>query len=322
MFRNEWLVNIVRDRAMGCLLGGAYGDSFGASLEFKSRAVIFEQYPKGLHEPLGFPGCPKGSVTDDTQQALEVARGLVHARRRGGSLSLIREDVWSRLQEWRGRQSSESFNRCPGGTSLSALSHDHYGTPIDPLNHSDSCGAVMRSHPVGLYAAGEPEIAFDIGCAIGALTHGDPDGYAPAGVSAAIVAQIVQGETFERAVKRSCLLCEKQEPSARRTAQLLRLVMDPSNAQMEIELDSGAQGWNGPETLAMAIHAVRRCPDDLNACSWFAAAHSGDSDSVASIAGAFFGAMSGERGIPRPWNQALEYADELRQRASELIVLE
>ena len=313
-------MHVLRDRAVGCLLGGAFGDSYGAVLEFDSRGTILEKYPDGLREPLGFPGSGTGSVTDDTQQALEVARGLVQAYQRGGSDTLILEDVWRCLRNWWDLQSSPSFNRSPGGTSMSALSSERYGTLQEPLNHSDSCGAVMRSHPVGLYAE-DPLIAFRLGRLIGALTHGGPDGYAPAGVSAAIVAQLLSGETFDQAVKTACSFCEQEEPEAKRTIELLRRVLDPSNFNLDIGLGCRAQGWDGPEALAMAVHAVRRYPDDLIDCCWFAAAHDGDSDSVASIAGSFFGAMVGERAIPEPWNLKLEHADELRQRAHELVDL-
>ena len=52
-----------------------------------------------------------------------------------------------------------------------------------PLNTSKGCGAVMRSAPVGLTRHRNPwgDDVFDLGCRIGALTHGHPSGYVPPG---------------------------------------------------------------------------------------------------------------------------------------------
>ncbi len=309
--------------ACGVMLGAAFGDSVGASVEFLTHEQIASIYgSEGVSEPLGFPGQGPGSITDDTQQALAVCRGIVHGVRRGGETAQILEDVYAELRQWRALQASMQYSRSPGQTSLKALESEVRGTIEGPLNQSDSCGAVMRAHPVGIYCAGSPSHALDLGAQIGALTHGSPDGYAPSGVLAAIIARIFKGDSVRSSVILAQSLLAAFIPEARRTRELIETVLglDPSS-DIGPDLGCGALGWTGPEALAIGIWSAIRFGHDLvKACS-FAANHDGDSDSTASIAGAIVGSRLGISAVPDKWRNGLEHSGELRQRALELIAL-
>jgi ADP-ribosylglycohydrolase len=311
-----------RDRARGCLLAAAFGDSLGASVEFMSREAILDAYgPSGPRSPDGFPDAGPGSVTDDTQQALAVCRGLVHGMRRGPSLEAFRQSVWFGLKVWRKMQSYPSCNRSPGLTSLSALESDIPGSPEVPLNDSASCGAVMRAHPIGVLA-GNPEMAFRLGLEIGVMTHGHADGFGPAGAMAAMVSCIIAGDSLYGALEKTIRLLERDCPEATETIRLLKIVRlrDPEHLD-DPGFGQGALGWEGSEALAMAVHAALRHPADLVSACAFAAAHSGDSDSVASMAGALVGASQGSGCVPSEWVGKLEHSRELAQWAERLIEL-
>jgi ADP-ribosylglycohydrolase len=59
-------MHTIRDRFLGCLLGGAVGDALGAPLEYLSRAEILDRYgPEGLRHYAPAFGAP-GMITDDT----------------------------------------------------------------------------------------------------------------------------------------------------------------------------------------------------------------------------------------------------------------
>jgi ADP-ribosylglycohydrolase len=283
---------------------------------------IRRQYPNGLLTPHGYPGCGAGSITDDTQQALAVCRGLLHGKRRGGSDDQLVDDIWFQLKQWYKLQmESPSERRAPGMTSMSALANMRSGSMHDPLNDSRSCGAVMRAHPIGLVCAGQPVHAFQLGCRVGALTHGHPDGYGPSGVLAATIAGLLGGQSIENAAHEAALILAMHVPDAVRTGRWLSLALSANPRSVTADLNAGAEGWEGDEALAIGLLAARRHPTNLHQACEFAAIHDGDSDSTASIAGAIVGCALGVVAIPPPWEERLEHAQELTQRGNELAAI-
>ena len=67
-----------RDRARGILLGVACGDALGRPVEFNSASEISAEHGR-LDEMAGHRtwNQPAGTITDDTEQALCIARSLV-----------------------------------------------------------------------------------------------------------------------------------------------------------------------------------------------------------------------------------------------------
>jgi ADP-ribosyl-[dinitrogen reductase] hydrolase len=69
----------LRNRILGCLLGGAIADALGAPIEFDSLAEIRSRFgPEGLVAYTPAYG-RKGAITDDTQMTLFTAEGLIRA---------------------------------------------------------------------------------------------------------------------------------------------------------------------------------------------------------------------------------------------------
>src|SRR5207249_1326582 len=91
------------------------------------------------------------------------------------------------------------------------------------------------------------------------------------------------------------------------------------------------EGWVAEEALAVGLYAVlataaaAETPLDPTAHFRQAVAvalnHSGDSDSVASIAGNILGAFHGEGALPSDWLEALEAPDVIRGMAQRLIAV-
>jgi ADP-ribosylglycohydrolase len=75
-------------------------------------------------------------------------------------------------------------------------------------------------------------------------------------------------------------------------------------------LATGA-GWVAEEALVTVLHCLLLFPDDPVAIPARAATTSGDSDSIACLAGAFAGAIHGMAAWPAEWAQRIEYADTL-----------
>jgi len=100
------------------------------------------------------------------------------------------------------------------------------------------------------------------------------------------------------------------------TAAALDVAMSmrsPTYADLEA-LANG--GWTGEWALAIAIACVHDARDAADAM-WRAAAHAGDSDTTASIAGALLGAMGAD--MPPAWLADLEMRDVVERVARELV---
>jgi ADP-ribosyl-[dinitrogen reductase] hydrolase len=336
----------------GCLLGGACGDAMGWPVEFESLERIrqltdwdgvTEMTPgkDGLYE-----------ITDDTQMTLFTAegllRGLTSARVAGSPPDFVAALKRSYLC-WlatQGERGSEVFpkgeeagwllaveglhqRRGPGNTCLSALRGMRFSGRAIAANGSKGCGGIMRAAPAGLLAARleagntarTASLAFELGWQAAAITHGDPSGYFPAGVLAAVIACVVRGESITQGVERSLVLLESHKDSEETIGALqasLKLAQDRSQAPSPETVETLGAGWIGSEALAIGLYCALVAGDDLARGVRLAVNHSGDSDSTGSIAGNLLGAQLGEGAIPARWLEHLELAEVIRQVAVDL----
>jgi ADP-ribosylglycohydrolase len=79
-------------------------------------------------------------------------------------------------------------------------------------------------------------------------------------------------------------------------------------------LATGA-GWIAEEALATALYCYLISPEEPVAVLGRGVASSGDSDSIACLAGAFAGAALGMAAWPSGWETRIEYADRLGRLA-------
>lgn len=336
----------------GCLLGGAVGDALGWPVEFEEMSVIVKRFgEKGILDLL--PGAGGlFEITDDTQMTLFTAEGLLRAwttaRHSGGAPDFVaglkRSYMrWLRTQdEITGKDAFETDldgwllaieglhrRRAPGNTCLSALREDSYSENGIAANNSKGCGGVMRTAPAGLLAArinngdspGTARLAFEIGCAAAALTHGHPSGYYPAGVLAAVIATIIDGESIEEGIDISLGILDGRIGSMETITAIqsaVKLWRNRDLAPSPEAVESLGGGWVGEEALAISLYCALVAGDDLARGVRLAVNHSGDSDSTGSITGNILGALLGEQAIPPDWLDQLELADVIRQAGNDL----
>lgn len=312
-------------RVLGCILGGAVGDAFGYEIEFANWPAIQRAYgPAGLQEPVLHGG--QLVVSDDTQMSLFTLEALTLVLQAGGS-SRACQDVpttihalrqaylrWGETQglapaSQREPQATLHLNpamrqrRAPGNTCMSAVRSGALGGCTRPVNDSKGCGAVMRTAPIGLIEGIAPELALKLGCMAGALTHGHLDGWAPAGVMAALVQRLNSGMGLDDACEKVLALCTRtlgHDHADTMTLARAALRLATDNEPLWVARAALGQGWTGDEALAIALHAVlsqARFEDVIRV----AANHDGDSDSTASIAGQLWGTYHGILGIPHRW---------------------
>jgi len=317
--------------ATGALFGLAYGDAMGAPTEFWSMERIEREYG-----PAGPTDIGTGRVTDDTQMTLAVADAVTAVGR-----PLRPEPFTGALRAaflaW--ARHVEPF-RAPGSTCLRAcanLSHPEVAWPDATLIGSKGCGANMRVAPLGL--VDDPQWA---GAAQlqAALTHGHPtglaaseltayairllrDGAAPADVPGALRQRAHEQRTVYREdwladLWRRSDAATPEEFIARGWDECLAVLdrLDAALRAGDRRADPCAvtgEAWVAEEALATSLLCFLLFPDDPVAAIGRGAASSGDSDSIACLAGAYAGAAHGMAAWPGEWAGRVEYADELRR---------
>lgn len=339
----------------GSLYGLAYGDALGKPTEFRTVPEILAMYGPAGPRDLPSAGSTTlvtavatdlvtALVTDDTQMALAVADALLATFEGGHALTPERFEprVRDHFLAW---LRSPDNNRAPGATCLNACEAMAAGAPwlAATVIGSKGCGANMRVTPIAL----PPGLADDdrAGAAQlqAAMTHGHPTALAASELTMWAVRWVLDGVTPADLPTLLRDRCQSQRTVYRedwlgglwrRTHEVsavdwigrgwddclavldgLDLALAHPNRDVDPCLATGA-GWIAEEALATALHCVLLYPDDPVAALSRAAVTSGDSDSIAALAGAIIGAAHGMAGWPAGWADRIEYRDQLRRVAT------
>ncbi|GIH15326.1 hypothetical protein Raf01_34980 [Rugosimonospora africana] len=319
-------------KASGCLFGLAYGDALGKPTEFLRYADIEQRYGRG--GPRELTGDP-ALVTDDTQMTLAVAAALrdVPEPEPGALAEALRQ----RFLEW---AASPDNNRAPGNTCLRACAELSRDVPWQraSVTGSKGCGANMRVAPVGLVAGYDLDTFAGVAQLQAGLTHGHPTALAASELTGYAVRVLREGAALSDVPGLLRARCHEQRTVYRHEwlGSLWQLpgidsesgfiargwdeclaALDRLDAALATPDDGGdpcqgtGEGWIAEEALATGLWcAVRYASDPVGGVAR-GAATSGDSDSIACLAGAFLGAAHGMAAWPAEWASRIEYADRL-----------
>lgn len=319
-------------RASGCLFGLAYGDALGRPTEFLTVAEIEAQYgPDGPRELDGDPAL----VTDDTQMTLAVVWALRDVA--GPDPDLVAQSLRQRFLAW---AASPDNNRAPGNTCLHACAE--LSRPVTwqqaSVTGSKGCGANMRVAPVGLIPDYDMDTLAGVAQLQAGLTHGHPTALAASELTAYAVRVLRAGAELsevcgllrERCLDQRTTYRQEwlgplwQQPGVDSPGQFIArgwdeclAALDRLDAAVAVPDDGGdpcrqtGAGWVAEEALATGLLcALRHAHDPVGGLAR-AATTSGDSDSIACLAGAFLGAAHGMAAWPDSWADQIEYADHL-----------
>jgi len=330
---------IDRDKIAGAVYGLALGDALGRPTEFMSLKEINRAYGAHGHMPLPRPAL----FTDDTQMTLALGRALAAARS-----DQPREYVRTITNEFI-HWIEHDPPRAPGASCMTAIRglrrtrrwHESWtrGTTL-----SRGCGANMRVVPTALLPDGYSVASLTQLQA--ALTHGHPVAiaaaeltawaihYAAVGVDVDELPHMLHSRALsQRGVYRHRWLdgLHRRWPGGdpyrhmvdawdhmatvtRRVSATLALRRPPTNVCHVL-----GGSWVADEAYATGLyHAVRYVTDPVMAIS-AAARTSGDSDSIACIAGAIVGAHVGQRHAwPEIWTHRIERRGDLETLVDQL----
>ena len=332
-----------RDKILGSLMCGAYGDALGYPIEFMSDTEIISRFGRdGLTEPILRVG--KMRFSDDTQMTLLAANSLIYRHTRWsyrGIAALPHEMSYGAYRSWalmmNGQPEKVPYagecmwilkipeitkHRAPGMTCMNQLLfHEEGATIEDRHNDSKGCGGVMRVAPYGLHM--DLKYAIEFAVLDAASTHGHELGWLTAGLFAGIINQVMRDEPLSDSINTT--ISQMSEEYGRydhwdELVQLMQRVIsesDESRLSGSIDIRRFGEGWVAEEALAMALYSCLVHGDDVKSVLYTAVNHGGDSDSVGSIAGNIIGAMYGYDAISKQIDFSNLECKEMIERLAE-----
>jgi len=329
------------DKIYGALFGAALGDAFGRPTEFMNYREIERFSPESFVNVYRFPLL---KVTDDTQMSIAVADALMDAYAVDKAILPLtfEKQLRKHFVSW---LHDPQNNRAPGMTCLGACENLARGVAWEMATRKNSkgCGANMRVLPAGLMKFKKGTAFTDKDVAKwaqfqSAMTHAHPTALAAAELTAMALVKLIEGidpesllsflleygETQMQVYHEDFLQTVWERPMMESPTEFIQMgwqenlaalrKVETAYLQYDGESDpcvwTGA-GWIAEEALATGLFCFLLYPDNFPKVIERAVRTSGDSDSIACLAGGFAGAYLGVDAIPVEWLDNLEYRDDL-----------
>ena len=308
------MVGDLLDRFRGCLLGVAVGDALGMPTEgYTAREIRTKFGPVRdmMKAPEGHfhSGLEAGQFTDDTEETLLLCESLIE------SYGFSPERFSDKLTAWGMAWTlDERLNRGVGFATRSAVESMIAGTAWQESGIAlPTCGAAMRAAPIGLLYHGDLNIIKSYADLQSLPTHSSPAARAGAVAVAAGVALCVNGFSKEAVLRIAASQAGKLDVDF---ANRLRRVISLQDLNPEEALERIGNSPEASETVPAAFYCFLKFEPEEALIT--AASGGGDTDSIASIAGALCGASRGFDWIPERWLRVLEGKERIENAAQGL----
>ncbi|MFB9558371.1 ADP-ribosylglycohydrolase family protein [Streptomyces roseoviridis] len=332
------------------LLGLALGDAMGYPTEFLTMEQITATFGPWHKMEMPLSEGDVVRVTDDTQMTLAVGEALAEIttspRETGGAWGALQPVTPAQVEAALRKHlvawlRSPDNNRAPGQTCLNACAALERGLPWQDATviSSKGCGANMRVAPVALVPGLTAEQRSGIAQFQAAMTHGHPTALAASDLTAHTIWLILHGCAMDDLLPQLRSYAQESRHTYHsdwlgdlwRKAgapdpasyiafgwdECLRALDKVAEALREPVMDRDPSeavgaGWVAEEALATALYCFLLVKGDARGSIMRGAHSSGDSDSIAALAGAFAGAKHGTYYWLPEWIEVLEYDDRIR----------
>lgn len=295
------------DHARGVLLGLACGDALGRPVEFEPAAAI-ERRHGTLREMVGHGtwNQPAGTITDDTEQALCIARSLAEQGQWDPADTAERFVAWYDTNPFDiGNMTARSLREVRQGAPWDEAGQQVWEQSQEGSNAGN--GSVMRCPPLGVAFADDAELLTRASRESSLITHADPRCTA----GCALLNRTIAG-----------LLLEKSDP----LESALATVDDvPTELREALEPVAAGEEPSDLQTTGYVAHTLQTALwDGLRAESAEEAIvravnRGGDTDTVGAVAGAVAGARFGASALPDQWLTVLDGREELDRLGTVLV---
>ncbi|QFU81824.1 ADP-ribosylglycohydrolase family protein [Natronorubrum aibiense] len=299
-------------RARGILLGLACGDALGRPVEFqgperieRTHGRVTEMLAHGTH------GQPAGTITDDTEMALCIARSLAEYD------TFEPEDVAARFVDWKqsgpfdiGIMTSSALQRIQNGESWDEAGQREWEASMEGSNAGN--GSLMRCAPYAIAYRNDPAELVEISRQSSAITHADLRCQWSCALFNRTLANLMTD--VERPLETVLDDIGSKLPDD------VRNVVEPVTAArrgepVDISLENSGYVVTTLQTGLYHGLTAETAEDAIVD----AVMMGGDTDTIGAVTGAVAGARFGAGALPERWRTAIDEADELRRLATDLI---
>ncbi|MEY8655670.1 ADP-ribosylglycohydrolase family protein [Brachybacterium paraconglomeratum] len=322
------------DRAHGALLGLALGDALGMptqSLPHARIAALHGRVDRLLDaagdQPIA-PGMPAGSITDDTEQALLLARLLLD-----GDSHVDPHALAAALISWEQDMIARGSRDLLGPSTKAALEKLQAGVPVEETGrYGTTNGAAMRIAPVGI-AVTPGDALLDAVVEASQVTHLTGLGISGAAAIAGAVSAALEGADTDQALEtaldlsaqgasRGSWIAGASIPARVRAFRAPLRALEPA-ARDEFLRDVVGTSVQSQESVVAALLLVDLGREDPFGALCTAASLGGDTDTVAAMAGAVLGALHGTDAFPPAMTAQVREVNglDLAPLAEELLAL-
>ncbi len=293
---------------LGCLIGAAIGDGLGSGQEGKGMAQS-EKVESLVEKP------EQLTYTDDTHMTIGVTESLVANKGFNGehmAQTFLRN---YETEPWRG------YGPGPPRIFRMIKTGESWNSAASKLYNGGSLGngSAMRVAPVGLLYSNDPAKLREIAYQSSSITHSHELGREGAALQAYAVA-LALGTPSDEEINQKDFLLKLQEFAQNRLyekkiAQIKELLGEQDKARVVAVLGNGIEALRSVPT---AIYSFLRQPRSYKDTVIYAISLGGDTDTIASMAGAISGAYLGIDAIPGEWRAKLENKDYIEALAERL----
>lgn len=296
----------------GTLLGLACGDALGRPVEFKNSQQIKREHGR-LTELLG-DGThrqPPGTITDDTELALCIARSLVECG------EFDPQAVVGRFVEWYesdpfdiGRLTASTLRRHAAGGDWQTVGIEDWKALPEGQNAGN--GSLMRCAPYGIAFHDDLENLTAASRVSSALTHADPRCQWGCVVLNTTIAGLLRG--VDEPLQFALTHTDQAPDEVRDAAKSVASITSGQTELDEIELDNG--GYVVTTLQSGLYHGLTA--ESAEDAIIDAVMMGGDTDTLAAVTGSIAGARFGSEALPDRWIAEIDATAELEKLSGEL----
>jgi ADP-ribosylglycohydrolase len=301
----------LRQRALGALAGVAIGDAMGMPTQTLTREAIARVYGEvggfrdaDAAQPVS-GGLKAGTITDDTEQSLLLARHLIARDGR------VDQEAWAaELLAWERDTHARGVSDLLGPSTKRAIEALQRGAPVAETGRFGTTnGAAMRIVPVAVATPASP-----LGALVDAveescrLTHATSEAIGSAAAVAAAVSTAIEGAGLDAMLAAALAAAaegeRRGEParSARiseRIAEALSLAEGRGGSDAAVMIaERIGTSVSAVESIPMAFAILRLTNADPWGCALLSAVIGDDTDTIGAIACGMAGACAGIEAIP------------------------